>query len=99
MANTDFLRDLFDLTGQVAVVTGGTGVLGGEMARGLARAGARVAILGRRAAQAEAVAGEIAKAGGEAMAAPADVMDAGQLQAARERVLDRWGRLDILVNA
>jgi NAD(P)-dependent dehydrogenase (short-subunit alcohol dehydrogenase family) len=94
-----FLRGLFDLGGQVAVVTGGTGVLGGEMARGLARAGARVAILGRRAAQAEAVAGEIAGSGGEAMAAPADVMDAGQLAQARERVLDRWGRLDILVNA
>src|SRR3954454_19651165 len=99
MPSADFLHSLFDLTGQVAVVTGGTGVLGGEMARGLARAGARVAILGRRAAQAEAVAGEIASTGGEAIAVPADVMDSGQLAAARDRVLDRWGHLDILVNA
>jgi NAD(P)-dependent dehydrogenase (short-subunit alcohol dehydrogenase family) len=96
---SDFLGSLFDLTGQVAVVTGGTGVLGGEMVRGLARAGARVAILGRRAGQAEAVAVEIAKSGGEAMALPADVMDTRQLIEARERLLDRWGRLDILVNA
>src|SRR5919202_5935092 len=99
MATSPFLDSLFDLSGQVAVVTGGTGVLGGEMARGLAQASARVAILGRRAAQAEAVAGEIANAGGEALAVPADVLDSGQLAEARQRVLDRWGRLDILVNA
>ena len=42
------LTDLFSLDGQVAVVTGGTGVLGGAMARGLARAGAKVGVLGRR---------------------------------------------------
>ncbi len=99
MASADFLHSLFDLSGQVAVVTGGTGVLGGEMARGLSQAGARVAILGRRAAQAEAVAGEIGNAGGEALAVPADVLDSDQLAEARQRVLDRWGRLDILVNA
>jgi NAD(P)-dependent dehydrogenase (short-subunit alcohol dehydrogenase family) len=69
------------------------------MARGLALAGARVAILGRRAAQAAAVAGEIAGAGGEALPVPADVTDETQLRAAREAVLSRWGRLDILVNA
>src|SRR5438094_277940 len=96
---TDFLRDLYDLSGQVAIVTGGTGVLGGEMARGLARAGARVAILGRRAAQAEAVAADIAKAGGEAMGTPGDVLDSAQLEQVRDRILDRWGRIDILVNA
>ncbi|HEV2122315.1 MAG TPA: SDR family NAD(P)-dependent oxidoreductase, partial [Chloroflexota bacterium] len=96
---SDMLRDLYDLDGQVAVVTGGTGVLGGEMARGLARAGARVAVLGRRAAQAEAVAEAIIAAGGAAMALPADVMDSAQLSRARDRLLDRWGRIDILVNA
>lgn len=92
------LTDLFGLDGQVAVVTGGTGVLGGAMARGLARAGARVGVLGRRAAQAQALADEISRAGGEALALPADVLDRAQLQAARAAVLERWGRLDILVN-
>lgn len=97
---SDFLRDLYGLDGQVAVVTGGTGVLGGEMARGLARAGAKVAVLGRRAEHAERVAKEItALGGGEAMPLPADVGDAQQLSDARDRLLDRWGRIDILLNA
>ena len=98
MAN-DFFRQLFDLSGQVAVVTGGTGVLGGEMARGLAKAGARVAVLGRREALAQQVVGQIEQAGGEGLPLPADVNDTAQLERARARVLDRWGRLDILVNA
>jgi NAD(P)-dependent dehydrogenase (short-subunit alcohol dehydrogenase family) len=99
VTESDFLRSLYALDGQVAVVTGGTGVLGGEMARGLARAGARVAVMGRRAAQAEAVAKDLSQLGPEAMALPADVGDGQQLADARDRLLDRWGRVDILVNA
>ena len=93
------LDELFGLSGRVAIVTGGTGVLGGAMARGLARAGARVGVLGRRREQAEAVAAEITAVGGEALALAADVLERGQLQAARDQVLTHWGRLDILVNA
>jgi NAD(P)-dependent dehydrogenase (short-subunit alcohol dehydrogenase family) len=95
----EYLASLFGLQGQVAVVTGGTGVLGGAMARGLARAGAKVAIMGRRRQQAEAVAAEIGDAGGEALALPADVLQKDELTAARDTVLRRWGRVDILVNA
>ncbi len=95
----DFLHSLYSLEDHVAVVTGGTGVLGGEMARGLARAGAKVAILGRRAAQAEAVAKDLSQFGHGAIPLPADVGDAQQLMDARDRLLDRWGRIDILVNA
>ena len=93
------LESLFSLEDRVAVVTGGTGVLGGAMARGLARAGARVGVLGRREGRAEEVAREISDSGGEATALPADVLDAGQLRGARDVVLERWGRLDVLVNA
>jgi len=99
MASTDFVGRLFGLDGQVAVVTGGTGVLGGAMARGLARAGARVGVLGRREANARQVVADISSAGGEGLALPADVLDASQLLEARTRILDAWGRLDILVNA
>ena len=88
----------FSLEGKVAVVTGGTGVLGGAMARGLAAAGARVAVLGRRAAKAQEVADEIGVAGHQAMPLPADVLDEESLHAARQTLLDRWGRVDVLVN-
>jgi len=92
-------RDPFDLTARVAVVTGGYGVLGGGMAHELARAGARVAILGRRLDAAEKMAAEIRAAGGDAMPLAADVLEREQLVSARELVLKRWGALDILVNA
>jgi NAD(P)-dependent dehydrogenase (short-subunit alcohol dehydrogenase family) len=93
------LEQLFDLSGKVAVVTGATGVLGGAMAYGLAGTGARVGVLGRRKERAEEVAQEISNSGGEATALPADVLDGEQLEGARDAVLGRWGRLDILVNA
>src|SRR5713101_8224067 len=79
----EFLSKLFSLDGQVALVTGGTGVLGGVMARGLAQAGAKVAVMGRRKSQADEVAGQIDKMGCEALALPADVLDHDQLAAAQ----------------
>ena len=93
------VQDLFSFAGKVAVVTGATGVLGSEMARALARNGARVAVLGRREGRANRVAGEIEAAGGQALALPADVLDTDQLEGAREALLERWGSVDILVNA
>ncbi|GIK75516.1 MAG: dioxygenase [Chloroflexota bacterium] len=95
----EFLKELFSLEGQVALVTGGTGVLGGAMAQGLAQAGAKVAVLGRRREQAQARVDAIIAAGGDALALPADVLDRSQLEAARATLLETWGRLDILVNA
>ncbi len=91
--------ELFSLEGRVAVVTGGSGVLGASIARGLAEAGARVGVLGRREERAAALAEEIAAVGGDAVAVSADVLDRGQLEAARDAVADRLGPVDILVNA
>jgi NAD(P)-dependent dehydrogenase (short-subunit alcohol dehydrogenase family) len=92
------LEELFSLKGKVAVVTGGTGTLGGVMARGLAQAGAKVAVMGRRKDRAEEVARAISNAGDEAMALPADVLDREGLTSAREELLERWGQVDILLN-
>ncbi|RIK36719.1 MAG: D-mannonate oxidoreductase [Chloroflexi bacterium] len=93
------LASLFALDNRIAVVTGGTGVLGGAIAHGLAVAGAKVAIMGRRAERAAEVAASIRANGGEALALPADVLDRAQLERARTTLLEEWGRLDILVNA
>jgi NAD(P)-dependent dehydrogenase (short-subunit alcohol dehydrogenase family) len=89
----------FDLEGRVAVVTGGYGVLGAAIAAALAQAGARVAILGRRVEAAESEASRIRDAGYEATTLIADVLDEATLGAARDTLLERWGRIDILVNA
>lgn len=96
---TPFIDQLFSLNDKVAVVTGATGVLGGGMARGLAQAGAKVAILGRRRDKADAAVEQIRQVGGRAIATPADVLDKAQLEAARDAVLAEWGRIDILINA
>lgn len=92
------MTNLFDLTGRVAIVTGGYGVLGGSMAGALAAAGARVAILGRRADQANATVEQLRANGGDAMALIADVLDEVALRAARATILETWGRIDILLN-
>lgn len=89
----------FDLTGRVAIVTGGAGVLGGAMASALAESGAKVVILGRTKEKAEAKAAEIRKAGRESLAVVADVTSEEDLRVARSEVVTRWGRIDILVNA
>ena len=89
----------FSLDGKVAVVTGGYGVLGGSIASGLAAAGARVAILGRRRELAERKAESLRATGADARAVVADVLDEPQLDTARDGLLADWGRIDILINA
>ena len=93
------MDSLFSLADKVAVVTGGTGVLGGAMARGLAAAGATVGILGRRANIAAQIAQELSDQGHQALPLTADVLDKAALLAAREQVLEVYGRIDILINA
>ena len=86
------------LNGKVAVVTGGGGVLCGIMAKALAKAGAKVAILDLRAEAAEAVAEEIRAEGGTAMGLSANVLELESLKAAEEKISAAYGPCDILVN-
>lgn len=90
---------MFSLEQKVAVVTGGSGALGAAMVKGLAEAGAKVAVLGRREQAAEVVAQSVRALGGQALALPADVLVDTDLEDARALVLKTWGRVDILVNA
>lgn len=89
----------FSLADRVAVITGGTGVIGRVLTSGLVAAGARVAILGRRPDRLDADVRAIADSGGDAIGIVADVTDEPSLREARDRVMERWGRVDILVNA
>ena len=87
-----------DLTGKVAVVTGGAGVLCSEFVRALAQCGAKVAILNRTLSKAEALAEEVRAAGGEAAAVQVDVTNSASVKAAHEEVLKIYGKCDILIN-
>jgi NAD(P)-dependent dehydrogenase (short-subunit alcohol dehydrogenase family) len=93
-----YLDKLFGIQNKVAIVTGGTGVLGGTMCEALANAGAKVVIIGRRKEAADALAESIRKSGGTAMGIAADVLDENQLQAAKDKILKEYKTIDILVN-
>lgn len=92
------LKDQFDLGGRVAIVTGGSRGIGRAIAKAYAEAGASVVIASRKADACEAVAAEITAAGGSALAVPAHLGELDQLQELVTRTVDRFGRLDIVVN-
>ncbi len=90
---------LFDLTGHVAAVVGGGGVLAGALAQGFASAGAKVAVLDRSGDRAEARAASIRELGVEATAVEVDATDRDSIVAARSAIEERLGPVDILLNA
>ena len=93
-----YINTLFSLQGKVAIITGGTGVLGSAMTKALASAGAKVAIIGRRKEVGQELADEITSAGGQAIAVAADVLSKEQLLEAKKVILAKWATIDILVN-
>ncbi|HBF53658.1 MAG TPA: 2-deoxy-D-gluconate 3-dehydrogenase [Afipia sp.] len=91
-------KSSFDLTGKVAIVTGGNGGIGLGMARGLAGAGASVVIAGRNQAKSESAAREIEALGAKALAVAVDVTDKNAVAGMVEATMKAFGRLDILIN-
>jgi len=89
---------LFDLSGRVAIVTGGNGGIGLGMARGLAEAGAAVVVAGRDQAKSAAAVAELEALGAPALAVAVDVTQEAACRALVAAAVDRFGRLDILVN-
>ena len=89
---------LFNLSGKVALVTGGNGGIGLGMAQGLADAGAAILVAGRNDEKNAAAVATLVESGSDAAAATADVTDEAAVAAMVEAALSRWGRLNILVN-
>ena len=98
MQTASYLKDLFGLTGKTAVIIGGTGELCGTMAVGLARAGAEVVLGGRIPEKAEKRLDEIESFGGEGYFVPVDVTSRDSLHHLLDTVLERSGKVDILIN-
>ena len=93
------MRDInFDISGQVAVITGAGGIICGVMAREMAKKGAKVALLDLFVESAQKIADEINAAGGDAIAVKANVLDRASLEEARDAVVAKYGRIDVLIN-
>ncbi|MDB5193578.1 MAG: D-mannonate oxidoreductase [Segetibacter sp.] len=90
---------IFNLSEKVIVVTGATGILGEAFVNGLSEAGARVALIGRNEEVGEERMQKIQEQGGEALFIKADVLSKEGLEKGRDQILDKWGRIDGLVNA
>jgi NAD(P)-dependent dehydrogenase (short-subunit alcohol dehydrogenase family) len=93
------IQEKFDLSGRVAVVTGGVGLLGVEFCRTLAEGGAAVAVVDLNVSASQTVADSLTNSGYKALALPTDITQPNSVNAAVEKVLSTFGRLDILVNS
>ena len=93
-----YLESLFSVKDKVVALTGGGGILCGAMARALGRLGAKVVVLDLLADAAQRVADDVTAQGGEALALRADVLDQASIEASLQKALERFGRVDALIN-
>jgi NAD(P)-dependent dehydrogenase (short-subunit alcohol dehydrogenase family) len=91
--------DIFRLDEKVALIPGGSGGIGSELARGLAQAGAKVTIVGRSKERAEEAAHKVEDAGSEALIVVGDMTTEQDAERCVDETLDRFGRVDIVINA
>lgn len=93
------MTDRFSIKEKIAIVTGGGGVLGGSIAKSFIEAGAKVVVLDIREENVNARVEELTKMGGEAIGFVSNVLDVEEMKTTREKILKKWGRIDILINA
>ena len=98
MKSAEYLSELFNLSGKIAVVIGGTGELCGMMAEGLAGAGAEVVVVGRNVEKANARLERIAAVGGRAWFHSAEATSKTELEGLRDAVIKKSGKIDIVIN-
>lgn len=96
--DAQYLQNMFSLNGKVIAVTGGGGVLCAAICKGLAKLGARLAVLDLSPEGAQRVADEITILGGEAIAIVCNVLDKPSIEAAAQKIIETYGRVDILIN-
>ncbi|MDX1283611.1 MAG: SDR family oxidoreductase [Draconibacterium sp.] len=90
--------NLFHIKEKVAVITGGSGTLGGSISRYLASNGVKVAVIGRTKENVDLRLGKIKKSGGEGIGIVVDVLNIEELKLARKTIMEKWGKIDILIN-
>ena len=90
--------NLFDLKDKVAVITGGSGTLGGSISKYLAAAGVKVVVIGRTQENVDIRLNKIKEAGGDGIGLVVDVLSIEELRVARKTIVEKYGRIDILVN-
>ncbi len=91
--------DQFNVVGKVVVITGGSGTLGGSIAEHLIQHGCKIVVIGFREESVLAKLKDLAKYGGDPLGLAVDVTKESQLTVAKKKILDRWGRIDVLINA
>lgn len=93
------MNNMFDIAGKVAVITGGSGVLGSNIAEGLLKAGAKVIIIGAHQDRVDAALERLKAVSQDVAGTVCNVLDMESLRSVKDTVLSRWGRVDFLINA
>jgi NAD(P)-dependent dehydrogenase (short-subunit alcohol dehydrogenase family) len=93
------MNSIFNLEGKIALITGGAGILGSNMAEVLAKQGVTTIIVGRAIEKAKVVVDKIESIGGRAFAVKGNVLDQDEMESIRDIIIEKYGRLDILINA
>ena len=93
------MNNMFDIAGKVAVVTGGSGVLGSNIAEGLLKAGAKVIIIGAHQDRVDAALERLKAVSQDVAGTVCNVLDIESLRSVKDTVLSKWGRVDFLINA